>query len=167
MLILIRANLNGGTRMDGTMDRRSFLKVMGLAAAAAGTAAAAKAAPALAAEGGARPMAIMADLARCDGCAAEGTAACVLGCRREHAGDFPRLEGEVPVNFPTGKSEDWRGRKEETGTLTPFNWTFVQKVEVGGRELNIPRHCMHCDNPPCAALCPFGVIERKATGAVC
>ncbi len=154
--------------MTETMDRRSFLKVMGLAAAAAGTAVAAKSAPALAAEGGpSRPTAILADLSKCDGCAGQGTPACVLACRREHADDFPRVEGEVPINYPTGKNEDWRDRKDVTTTLTPFNWTFVQKAEVDGVEVNIPRHCMHCDNPPCATLCPFGVIEKKASGAVC
>src|SRR5512138_2228648 len=158
--------------MSPKLDRRGFLKAVGLAAAAAGGAALARSAPALAAAGGAgEPMGMVADLSRCDGCAGRGTPACVAACRAERGGDMPAVGGEVPVNFPTGKSEDWRAKREVTTTLTPYNWTFVQKAEVEHEgktvEASIPRHCMHCDKPACAPVCPFGVIEKKASGAVC
>jgi Fe-S-cluster-containing dehydrogenase component len=51
-------------------------------------------------------------------------------------------------------------------TLTPYNWTTVQRVEVEGEELFIPRRCMHCDNPPCASLCPFGALNKYSDGSV-
>ena len=43
---------------------------------------------------------------------------------------------------------------------------MVQKVEVDGEELFIPRRCMHCDNPPCANLCPFGALNKYDDGSV-
>jgi len=160
--------------MSKTMDRRTFLRLTGLSAAAAGAAALSRSTPARAlslSKGGTEPMGMMIDLTLCDGCAGAGTPACVTACRSERRGDFPQVKGEVPVNYPTGKNEDWRGKADSTTTLTPYNWTFVQKakVEQGGGtvEVNIPRHCMHCDDPPCASLCPFGVIEKKGSGAVC
>ncbi|HET6499017.1 MAG TPA: 4Fe-4S dicluster domain-containing protein, partial [Coriobacteriia bacterium] len=40
------------------------------------------------------------------------------------------------------------------------------KTEIDGQIVNVPRKCMHCDNPPCAHLCPFSVQEKTPTGAV-
>ena len=30
----------------------------------------------------------------------------------------------------------------------------------------VPRRCMHCDNPPCANLCPFGAQYKTPEGPV-
>lgn len=55
---------------------------------------------------------------------------------------------------------------EATDRLTPYNWTYVESVEVDGATVHVPRRCMHCDNPPCANLCPFSAQEKTAEGAV-
>jgi Fe-S-cluster-containing dehydrogenase component len=32
------------------------------------------------------------------------------------------------------------------------------------REINIPRRCMHCVNPPCVKLCPWGAAKQLKNG---
>jgi len=52
--------------------------------------------------------------------------------------------------------------------LTPYNWLFIQHadVEIAGEEteLTIPRRCMHCVNPPCVKLCPWGAAKQLENG---
>jgi Fe-S-cluster-containing dehydrogenase component len=54
--------------------------------------------------------------------------------------------------------------------LTPYNWLYIQNftVEHAGKtyELHMPRPCMHCQNPPCANLCPWGACAKEGDGAV-
>lgn len=56
--------------------------------------------------------------------------------------------------------------KQLTSRLTPYNWLFVQQLDTDGGKVFVPRRCMHCDNPPCAKLCPFGVKHKTAEGPV-
>ncbi|MBC7106048.1 MAG: 4Fe-4S dicluster domain-containing protein [Firmicutes bacterium] len=110
------------------------------------------------------------DLSRCDGCRALPVPACVRACREENAGKFPRPAAEIPLNWPVNTKEDWSDKKGLTTRLTPYNWIFVQhaQVEDGGRTVDvfIPRRCMHCDNPPCANLCPFAAQYKTPEGPV-
>ncbi len=101
------------------------------------------------------------DLTKCTGCGA-----CTEACTLKNETRYPEPVDDIPVNWPTGKYEDWSDRRDLTDRFTPYNWTFVETVEAGGVTLNIPRKCMHCDNPPCANLCPFSVQEKTASGAV-
>jgi Fe-S-cluster-containing dehydrogenase component len=52
--------------------------------------------------------------------------------------------------------------------LTPYNWLFIQEatVTVRGKEqtVTLPRRCMHCQNPPCADLCPWGAARKLKNG---
>lgn len=112
------------------------------------------------------------DLTKCDGCQGLKTPRCVSACREENSSRFPDPlpPDQIPYYWPNKKREDWQDKKDLTSRLTPYNWTFVQKVSVeheGSRvEVFIPRRCMHCDNPPCANLCPFGAQYKSPEGPV-
>lgn len=119
---------------------------------------------------GAIPWGTAIDLTRCDGCRTLTQPACVTACRKENRRYFPEPIKEISNYWPQKKTEDWSGKKGLTSRLTPYNWTFVQEVQVehGGKRhtIAIPRRCMHCDNPPCANLCPFSVLHKMPDGPV-
>ncbi|MEW5919562.1 MAG: 4Fe-4S dicluster domain-containing protein [Bacillota bacterium] len=148
-------------------NRREFLKRAGfsLAAGAAVYSGAGRPARLFAAGREKEGFATVIDLARCAGCET-----CVLACRGKNAGRYPEPVEDIPAYWPRKGYEDWSKERERTDRLTPYNWLFVQRVTLQdggeGRTLNIPRRCMHCVNPPCANLCPFGIIEKTAEGAV-
>lgn len=140
------------------MSRREFFARSAIGGIA-GAATLAAPAPAYAAEPGA--LGTFIDLTLCQGCGE-----CVSACRVKNADRFPKPVEDIPVNWPTGKFEDWRHMSEATDRLTPYNWLYVESVDVDGTTINVPRRCMHCDNPACANLCPFGSMEKTAEGAV-
>lgn len=113
----------------------------------------------------------MIDLTRCDGCKHRDTPACVTACRAANKHKFPEPDPkEIRDYWPQDKHEDWSDKRDVTDRLTPYNWTFVQqlRVEHDGQthDVSVPRRCMHCDNPPCVKLCPFGVNKKTAEGPV-
>lgn len=140
------------------MSRREFLARTALGGMA-GAAALSTPAPAYAA--GNDAIGTVIDLSLCDGCGA-----CVSACTTKNETHYPRPVDDIPVNWPTGKFEDWQKMEGKTDRLTPYNWLYVEKVEVDGTTVSVPRRCMHCDEPPCANLCPFGAQEQTAQGAV-
>lgn len=110
--------------------------------------------------------ATLIDLSRCDGCRGEAVPQCVAACRLKNKDRFPAPQKPIRDLWPHKKHDDWSDRREVIDKLTPYNWTTVQRVEIDQRELFIPRRCMHCDNAPCANLCPFGALNKFKDGAV-
>ena len=115
--------------------------------------------------------ATLIDLELCDGCPDRPLPACVTACRETNKDRFPEPDpAMLKPYWPRDTYEDWSGKRDVTNRLTPYNWTFVQKVEVEHdgerRTVHIPRRCMHCDNPPCAKLCPFGIKHKNPDGIV-
>ena len=110
------------------------------------------------------------DLTKCDGCIDSDTPKCVLACRTKNRHKFPQPEKPIQDYWPQPIHEDWSDKQEITDRLTPYNWTYVQTIEVehNGQKskMHIPRRCMHCDHPACSALCPFGVNEKMPQGPV-
>lgn len=104
------------------------------------------------------------DLTKCDGCKGQDVPLCVTACRQKNEENFPEPVDNILDYWPQKKHEDWSDKRDAINRLTPYNWTFVQKVNVDGQEINIPRRCMHCDNPPCVNLCPFGALDKKPEG---
>lgn len=66
------------------------------------------------------------------------------------------------------KVSDWSDKRDVTNRPTPYNWVFIQEatVEINGEEktFTFPRRCMHCQNPPCADLCPWGAARKLKNG---
>lgn len=143
------------------LSRRSFLKG-GLAAA--GTLAFGNGPVGAAESDDTRQLATLMDIRRCIGCEA-----CVAACREENAAKMPAPRKPFPKMIPGRvKVEDWSDKQDVTDRLTPYNWLTVQHAEVriNGREttLTIPRRCMHCSNPPCVKLCPWGAARQLENG---
>jgi len=143
------------------ISRRSFLKG-GLAAACT---VAASSVPAAAGNVDNRThLATLIDIRKCVGCEA-----CVLACSESNADNYPEPKKPFPEMFPSRVPvEDWSEKRDVTDRLTPYNWLFIQHavVSVDGEEteLTIPRRCMHCVNPPCVKLCPWGASQQLENG---
>lgn len=111
--------------------------------------------------------ATLLDIEKCIGCGQ-----CVEGCRERNGSRYPEVKKPLPVMFPPGtKDEDWSGKRDVDDRLTPYNWLYIESVTVqkdgAPLELHIPRRCLHCTNPPCANLCPWGAASRQPeTGTV-
>lgn len=151
------------------ITRRTFLKRVFLSGAVAATTIT-QADKALAGVSTNEEYGTVIDLTKCNGCVNYDTPLCTLACRNKNKKNFPVPEKPIMDYWPQPKHEDWSDKKDLTNRLTPYNWTYVQhvNVEYNGKKIwiHVPRRCMHCDNPPCSGLCPFGVNQKTPEGAV-
>lgn len=150
------------------INRRGFLKTAG-AATVIGTTSLLGITKEASAKVG--ELATLIDLTKCDGCPDREVPACVSACKRIKEGNIPEVAEPIPTPFPSHvKIEDWSKKKGVTDRLTPYNLIYVQKaeVDVDGAKKNvfIPRRCMHCDNPACVTICPFGSNQKLENGVV-
>ncbi len=110
------------------------------------------------------PLVTVIDISNCIGCEE-----CVYACRESNLSKYPIPEKPFPKMFPKRVPvQDWSDKKDVTDRLTPYNWLFIQQARavVNGeeQELTIPRRCMHCENPPCVKLCPWGAAKQESNG---
>jgi Fe-S-cluster-containing dehydrogenase component len=146
-----------------TISRRSFLKAGFSAAAAVAT----SGLPGESAIAGAKDRSYLAtviDVRRCIGCGA-----CVEACHETNNHKFPEPRKPFPKMYPSRvKVSDWSEKREVSDRLTPYNRLFIQHatVMVDGKEAEVtmPRRCMHCVNPPCVKLCPWGAAKQLENG---
>jgi formate dehydrogenase iron-sulfur subunit len=149
--------------MGQEISRRSFLK--GSLAAAAGVAASSVPGAAAVAEPDEdSQLATLLDISKCIGCEA-----CVEACSEANFEKYPNPQKPFPKMYPNRVPvEDWSEKQDVNDRLTPYNWLFIQHaaVEINGEEteLTIPRRCMHCVNPPCVKLCPWGAAQQLENG---
>jgi len=146
--------------ITGNLSRRNFLGLAG-----AGLAGAMLPGTVQAAQKG-REIATMLDIESCINCGQ-----CVEACKRVNGHKFPEPEKPYPEMFPSRVPvEDWSDRRDVHDRLTPYNWLYIQtsRGEYNGLEyeIHIPRRCLHCQNPPCANLCPWGAAVREVNGIV-
>jgi formate dehydrogenase iron-sulfur subunit len=149
--------------MGQQISRRLFLK--GGLATAAGLAAssiAGSAAAGISDEN--KQLTTLLDIRKCIGCEA-----CVEACSEVNFEKYPDPQKPFPQMYPNRVPvEDWSEKKDVNDRLTPYNWLFIQhaEVEINGEEteLTIPRRCMHCVNPPCVKLCPWGAAQQLENG---
>lgn len=146
------------------LSRRTFLR-SGIAAACAACASQIPL-PASAKMKDHRELATLIDIRKCVGCEA-----CVEACREANSDKYPKPQKPYPKMYPSSvKVADWSDpkKREVRDRLTPYNWLFIQEatVIVDGEEtsLTFPRRCMHCQNPPCADLCPWGSARKLENG---
>ena len=149
--------------MAQQISRRSFLKG-GMAAAAGVAASSLPGATALAGPDESKQLATLIDIGKCVGCEA-----CVDACSEANADKYPDPQKPFPKMVPNRVPvEDWSEKRDVNDRLTPYNWLFIQRtdVEINGeeKELTIPRRCMHCVNPPCVKLCPWGAAKQLENG---
>lgn len=148
------------------MNRRNFLKSLGLAGAAAAVPGSAVAAESTSSASGRQQLTTLFDLSKCIGCGE-----CVSACREINARKYPDPQKPFPKMIPPKvKVEDWSDKRDVEDRLTPYNWLYIQSATVqhNGQEheVHVPRRCLHCQNPPCANLCPWGAAAKQADGAV-
>jgi Fe-S-cluster-containing dehydrogenase component len=147
--------------MSNLISRRRFLKAgIGVAAGTAASQIPVKTSTAAQVQ----PMATLLDIRKCVACGS-----CVEACRETNDDKFPQPQKPYPKMYPPRvKVEDWSSRREVDDRLTPYNWLYIQSAEIdhGGEtlEINIPRRCMHCANPPCVKLCPWGAARQFDNG---
>lgn len=110
------------------------------------------------------------DLTKCDGCANLDTPLCVSSCRQKNKDNFPEPVKPIQPYWPQTKFEDWSEKRGLTTRLTPYNWNYVEHVQVEDKgkleDIYVMRRCMHCDNPTCQKICPFSAIKKDKSGAV-
>jgi formate dehydrogenase iron-sulfur subunit len=143
------------------ISRRTFLK--GGVAATCSVAAARVPAKA-AASGTAQPLATLLDIRKCIGCEA-----CVDACQEVNGHKYPDPQKPFPKMIPARVPVmDWSEKQDVRNRLTPYNWLYIQSatVTIDGQEteLTVPRRCMHCTNPPCVKLCPWGAARQQENG---
>lgn len=147
--------------MQSSVSRRQFLKSTVFAA---GTAVAGTGLAKAGTNAHEEPLATLIDISRCIGCEE-----CVYACKDANAHKFPEPEKPFPKMVPARVPvEDWSEKREVTDRLTPYNWLYIQYATgvKDGKEitLTIPRRCMHCQNPPCVKLCPWGAAKQESNG---
>ena len=126
------------------MDRRNFLKLTGVAAGAATTG------KALAAEDPTRKIefvGVLGDTYRCIGCRS-----CEEACAEEHGLPVPDIDDESVF--------------DKKRSMSPEQYTVVNRYETEKGEVFVKRQCMHCWQPACTSACLTEAMYKTKEGPV-
>jgi len=83
---------------------------------------------------------------------------------------MPRYAMVIDLDRCMGCRACMEACKVENNTPTAAFWMYVFRFEEGEYPNThiwfMPRPCMHCDNPPCAKVCPVGARYKREDGLV-
>jgi len=126
------------------MDRRSFLKTVGVAGAVAmGSADRSEASEAGA---GIEGYAVLVDTTRCVGCRT-----CEVVCAETNGLPEPDLDDALLVHT------------RSPGTT---QWSVINRFDTDAGEVFVKRQCMHCVQPACASACLTRAMKKTDEGPV-
>lgn len=134
------------------MDRRTFLKIMGtgLAGASCGSLLAPRSSRAQASFEGKEFSGILVDTTRCIGCRR-----CEKACAEVN---------NLPIPDISEKANEAIFQKMRKTTHTQYTVTNLYETEKG--KIFVPKRCMHCNQPGCAAACLVKAMKKKKEGHV-
>ncbi|TFG98201.1 MAG: 4Fe-4S dicluster domain-containing protein [Calditrichales bacterium] len=125
------------------MDRRDFVKTLGLIGVSALPSASLNAEDV---NEGKEFVGLLVDTTRCVGCQS-----CTEACAEANNLPEPDLDA-----IDEGKERN----------TTEKQWTLVNRFEVDGEEIFVKKQCMHCNQPACAAACPTSALLKTKEGPV-
>jgi formate dehydrogenase iron-sulfur subunit len=134
------------------MDRRNFLKIIGSGVAGAATGNLVRPGRASASEvrSGKEFYGILVDTTRC------------IGCRRcEKA--CAEVNGLPIPDISESKTENLLKKIRKT---TDTQYTIINSYKTEKGTIFVPKRCMHCNQPGCAAACLVKAMKKRPTGQV-
>lgn len=135
-----------------SVNRRDFLRLVGVAAASAAPAAAAKAEPLNRVSDD--WMGMLFDLTLCVGCRK-----CEWACRQENGPEEDR-----PISAYDDKSVFEQRRRPNSLSLTVVN--RFESNNASEKPTYVKKQCMHCFEPACASACLVGAYRKSPEGPV-
>ena len=126
------------------MDRRLFLKSLGVIGGSTLLAGSSKAGPVAAP---ARDAGVLVDTTRCLGCRT-----CEVSCAGAHGLPEPDLSDSSVY--------------ERLRTQTESQWTVVNRFKTKAGEIFVKKQCMHCLQPACTAACLTKAMYKTQEGPV-
>jgi formate dehydrogenase iron-sulfur subunit len=135
-----------------TMDRRSFLQVLG-AGAAGGSAVSAGASSETDGSALQDGMGVLVDTTVCIGCRK-----CEFACNREHELSDKPLEDFEDASVMA------EPRRMEHDSYTVVNQ--YPNPKDSERPIYVKMQCMHCLEPACVSACLVGALQRQENGAI-
>ena len=131
------------------IDRRTFMKGLGLGIAgiAPGCSLLAGNAEAVETPANREFMGVLVDTTRCVGCRT-----CEGACAEAH-------------HLPVPDTSDDSVLKKNRST-SPTQWAVVNRYATDKGEVFAKRQCMHCNQPGCVSACPVKAMEKRKEGPV-
>ncbi|MER8988390.1 4Fe-4S dicluster domain-containing protein [Mesorhizobium sp. M0843] len=97
-----------------------------------------------------KKLGLVIDLDTCVGCQA-----CVTACKEWNTG------GHMA---PLTDIDPYGGRVD--GAWFNRVHSYEHTTEAGGRTVNFPRSCLHCETPACVTVCPTGASYKRASDGI-
>ncbi|PBB89479.1 ferredoxin [Mesorhizobium sp. WSM3864] len=97
-----------------------------------------------------KKLGLVIDLDTCVGCQA-----CVTACKEWNTG------GHMA---PLTDIDPYGGRVD--GVWFNRVHSYEHTTEQGGRTVNFPRSCLHCERPACVTVCPTGASYKRASDGI-